>query len=487
MELADYLRVLRRSWRLLVSLTLLGTAAAAVTILLVTPQYTARTQLFVATQSSGTVTELQQGNNFTQARILSYVKTAETPAVLQEVADVIAPGTSVQTLSDKIDASADSNTVLITITAKDESPVQAAALAQATADSLIRVVQDLESTSADGTSPVRLSVITPAAAPSAPAEPNVGLYLLAGTLGGLVFGLLLALIRSSVDTKLRDGASVSRITSAPILGGIAYDDDAAKKPLLTQTGPQSQRAESYRQIRTNLQFANIANVSKTLLVTSSLPGEGKTTTATNMALAIAQAGQRVVLVDADLRRPMVAEYLGLERSVGLTTVLVGAADLQDVLQPWGDMDLFVMTSGQIPPNPSELLGSDAMAKLLERLEATFDVVIIDAPPLIPVTDASVLAQRTAGVVLVAGIGKIKDQDLERSLRSLELVEANLLGVVLNLLPTKGPDAYEYSYYTYNQEPDSGTGSRSRKPKGRLEKPRAGARKRVRAHGVSSRP
>lgn len=145
---------------------------------------------------------------------------------------------------------------------------------------------------------------------------------------------------------------------------------------------------------------------------------------------------------------MVSEYLGLERNAGLTTALVGAADVSDLLQPWGDDQLHVLTSGQIPPNPSELLGSEEMNLLIRRLEDTFDTVIIDAPPLLPVTDAAVLSQHVGGVVLVVGSQKLRHHDLEKSLGSLKMVDSNLLGFVLNRLPSKGPDAYAYSYYSY---------------------------------------
>ncbi|BCW55714.1 hypothetical protein StoSoilB19_30880 [Arthrobacter sp. StoSoilB19] len=157
---------------------------------------------------------------------------------------------------------------------------------------------------------------------------------------------------------------------------------------------------------------------------------------------------------------MISEYLGLEREAGLTTALVGTVDLNELLQPWGDDNLYVLTSGQIPPNPSELLGSEDMGLLISRLEGTFDVVIIDAPPLLPVTDAAVLSQHVGGVVVVVGVQKIRYPDLEKSLSALSLVGANLLGVVLNRLPAKGPDAYAYSYYS-SEEPTAKAKRRKR--------------------------
>jgi capsular exopolysaccharide synthesis family protein len=441
--------VLRRGWLPVAAGLALGVLLAALVTLTTTPLYSAQTQLFVAIQSSGSVQELQQGNTFSQARVQSYVETVKTPLVLQPVIDSLGLDESPASLAGRVGATSDLNTVLISITAQDSSPVQAAAIAQAVSESLVAAVDELETSSETTPSPVKLSVVTPATAPVGAASPNIALNLAVGFLLGLFAGIAFALVRASLDTRVRGESDLRRITDAPLLGGISYDADAQKKPLLTQAPAQSPRAESFRQIRTNLQFAHVSHKSKAVLVTSSLPGEGKSTTATNLAIAIAQSGQSVVLVDADLRRPRVDDYLGLERNAGLTTALVGRADVEDLLQPWGADELYVLTAGQIPPNPSELLGSDAMKQLILRLEEKFDAVIIDAPPLLPVTDAAVLAQQVGGVVLVIGSSKVKIADLQKSLANLQLVDADLLGVVLNLLPSKGPDAYAYSYYSYD--------------------------------------
>ncbi|WP_223980656.1 polysaccharide biosynthesis tyrosine autokinase [Arthrobacter sp. NicSoilB8] len=447
MDLHDYLRILRRNWVLLIASVLAGLMAAGAASILVKPTYTSATQLFVAIQSSGTVTELQQGNTFSQARVQSYVKTVTTPVILQPAIDALGLTETPGELAPRIRAKSDPNTVLIDIEVDDASPVQAAAIAQAVANSLIRGLDSLERPRAGGTTPVSLSVITPATAPSVPSAPNTRLNLILGLFAGLVVGLSIAVLRTALDHRIRGEEDFRKTSDAPILGTIAFDQDAMKKPLLTQTLAQSPRAESFRQLRTNLQFANISGKAKTVLVTSSLPGEGKSTTATNLALSLAQAGETVCLIDADLRRPMVSEYLGLERNAGLTTALVGQTDVMDVLQPWGTDQLYVLASGQIPANPSELLGSDQMDRLLQRLETSFDTIIIDAPPLLPVTDAAVLAQHVGGVVLVVGAQKVKKNDIEKALSALDLVKATVLGAVLNRLPAKASDAYEYAYHS----------------------------------------
>lgn len=447
LDLRDYFQVLKHSWIVISACVAAGLLVAGASVLITKPSYTASTQLFVAIQSSGTVQELQQGNIFTQARVQSYVRTVTTPAVLQPVVESLGIDSTPGELAPKIKASNDLNTVLITITATDTSPVQAAAIAQAAGDSLVRVVESLEKPRTGGDSPVRLSVVTPATAPTAPSAPNTELILILGIFLGLMAGIAGAVLRAALDTKIRGEADLRRVTEAPVLGGITFDAEATKRPLLSQISAHSPRAESFRQLRTNFQFANVSGAAKSVLVTSSLPGEGKSTTATNLAISLAQGGQSVCLVDADLRRPMVHDYLGLDRNAGLTNTLIGASDINDMLQGWGEDNLYVLTSGPIPPNPSELLGSAQMNDLLDRLEKAFDVVVIDAPPLLPVTDSAVLAQRAGGVIVVAGVQKAKRQDIERSLQALDMVGVKILGIVLNRLPSKGPDAYSYSYYT----------------------------------------
>ncbi|MFJ4226076.1 polysaccharide biosynthesis tyrosine autokinase [Paenarthrobacter nicotinovorans] len=470
MDLRDYLRLLRRNWILIVAAALIGLLVGGGVSILSKPTYVSDTQLFVAIQSSGSVSELQQGNTFSQARVQSYVKTVSSPVVLQPAIDALGLDISPEELAPRVKASTEVNTVLINVSVSDQSPVQAAAIAEAVANSLIAAVDSLEKPKTGGTSPVGLSIIKPAKAPSSPSAPNTKLNLIVGMLLGLALGVGLAVLRTTLDTRIRGEADLRRVTEAPLLGGIAFDQEASKKPLLTQTAPQSPRAESFRQLRTNLQFANVSGHGKTVLVTSSLPGEGKSTTATNLAIALAQAGQTVCLIDADLRRPMVNDYLGLDRNAGLTTALVGSADVNDLLQPWGTDSLYVLTSGQIPPNPSELLGSAEMKNLIGRLESAFDSVVIDAPPLLPVTDAAVLSQHVGGVVVVVGAQKLRTQDLEKSLGALAMVGSNLLGIVLNRLPAKGADAYSYTYYSHEDLHRSNPGTANWQPRSSEREP-----------------
>lgn len=447
-ELRDYIRVLRKRWKFIVLLTVLALVGAGAASVLATPQYEARTQLFVSTQASGTAVELLQGSNFTQQRVKSYADVVTSPVVLDPVISELGLEESPRSLAARISAEAPLDTVLINISVRDESPEQAARIANAVGESFTTVISELEEPTGDGSSPVRISTVDPADVPEAPVSPNTKLNLALGLLVGLALGVGAAVLRETLDTSVRGEDDVRQVTDASVLGGIAWDDEAPKRPLIVQASPHSTRAEAFRQLRTNLQFVDVANHPRSIVITSSVPGEGKSTTVANLAITMAEAGSRVCLVEGDLRRPMVTEYLGLEHSVGLTTVLIGQADLADVVQPWGAGNLHVLPSGQVPPNPSELLGSAAMDKLLRTLENSYDVVIIDAPPLLPVTDAAVLSKLADGAVIVVGSQKINRDQLARAVANLEAVDARLLGVVLNLLPTKGPDAYSYYSYGY---------------------------------------
>jgi capsular exopolysaccharide synthesis family protein len=183
-------------------------------------------------------------------------------------------------------------------------------------------------------------------------------------------------------------------------------------------------------------------------MTSSLAQEGKSTTTANLGLALASTSSNILVVDADLRRPKLAGYLGLEGAVGLTDVLLGRVDVGDVVQRWGKTNLYVLPAGRIPPNPSELLGSARMKKLISVLEEQFDYVLYDAPPLLPVTDAAVLSKSTTGSLVIVASGRTHKNQLKSAVAAIEQVGSRVGGIVMTMVPTKGPDAYAYGRYGY---------------------------------------
>jgi polysaccharide biosynthesis transport protein len=449
-DLRDYLRIFRKRWPIIVVLFLLGGGTAAALAYRATPIYAAHTQLFVTTPSGGDNTaSLQQGNTFTEERVKSYAAIVSSPIVLTPViASLHLPQTPSE-LGAKVSASAPLNTVLINVTVRDRSPAQAKAIADAVSLSFTKVVATLETPANGGSSPIKVSVVKQADVPGSPVSPNKKLDIALGLLLGLALGIGFAVLRETLDTTIKSTADLNAVSKASFLGGIVFDADVPKRPLITHADPQSRRAESFRHLRTNLQFVDVANRSRSFVITSSVGGEGKSTTSANLALALAATGSRVALVEGDLRRPKVADYLGLERAVGLTTVLIGQATVTDVIQSWGNGQLHVLPAGRVPPNPSELLGSQAMQNVIRELEAKYDYVLIDAPPLLPVTDATVLSRIAGGAIVVVGSGKIRRDQLRRSLETLAAVDAPVHGLILNFLPTKGPDAYTYYAYGYD--------------------------------------
>lgn len=444
MDLHDYLRVVRKRWRTIVAVTLALVAVAALVTLWSPKVYQARTQLFVSTTSADSAT-LYQGNNFTQQRVKSYSDIMTTPTVLDPVIRELGLMTDADHLGRQISASVPLDTVLIDVMVDDASPKQAQQIADAVGRQFAKTVTELERVSDTKASPVKVSVVRPPSTPSAPVSPKPIRNIALGLVLGLMLGLGAALLRDLLDTSIRSERDVKEVTDETVIGGIMYDADSTKRPLIVQADPHGPRAEAFRALRTNLQFIDAATHPRSMTFTSSLPGEGKTTTTANLAISMAAAGSRVCLVEGDLRRPRMLKYMGMENAVGLTNVLIGQAELDDVLQPFGSSNIQVLGAGQIPPNPSELLGSEAMARTVRELESRFDYVIIDAPPLLPVTDAAVLSTITGGTVVVVGCDIVHKEQLTRGLESLQAVNGNVLGLVVNRIPTKGADAETYYY------------------------------------------
>jgi capsular exopolysaccharide synthesis family protein len=447
-ELRDYITVLRKGWVFILVLALVGVAAAAGFSVLKKPIYSASAQVFVSTETSGSAADLAQGNTFTQQRVLTYSNLVSTPIVLLPVIARLHLNMTTDQLAQLVSADAPTNTTLIAINVSDTDPVRAADIANATSQSLTNVVENIEATDADGSSTVKLTRVKQADVPSSPVSPNVPVNVVLGLLVGLALGLGVAVLREALDNRVRTEQDVEKISDKPVVGGIAYDDKARERPLIVQVDPRNPRAESFRTLRTNLQFLDLGTGSRTFVMTSSVQSEGKSTTVANLAIALDTAGFRVILIDADLRRPRVAEYMEVEGNAGLTDVLIGRAELEDVAAPWGRGNLVVLPAGPIPPNPSELLGSRAMQELITRLEGEFDYVLFDAPPLLPVTDGAILAKKASGAIIVVASGKTIKGQLAGAVSALENVGAPIAGFVMTMMPTKGPGAYGYGRYGY---------------------------------------
>jgi non-specific protein-tyrosine kinase len=351
------------------------------------------------------------------------------------------------TLSSMVTASAPLDTVLISLTITDTNPQRAAKIANAVADQFGITVGDLELHGIGIDSPVKVSTVKDAIPADSPASPKKVINLALGLLLGFGLGIGIASLRKLLDNTVKNEDD---LLGTPLLAAIGFDEIADEKPLVTQIGRYAARTEAFRTLRTNLQFLNPDAHPQVIVMTSALPNEGKTTSSINLALSLAQAGAKVILVEADLRRPKVPLYLEMSSmSEGLSDLISGPKKLtpqgiKAMLHPYESTGLKVLLSGMIPPNPSELLSSKKFEELIDMLRKQFEYVIIDCPPLLPVTDAAIVSAKADGCVLIVHAGATKKPHFIGSRDAIKAVGSNILGVIINKIPESSLE-YEYGY------------------------------------------
>jgi capsular exopolysaccharide synthesis family protein len=446
MGVHELVRAIRRRWHILLGAIGLAIGLSAALTALAVPQYATSVTFFVTTPSQG-VTDSYQGGLFSEQRVKSYVELLQGDRLARAAATDPDIGLTPQQIQNEVRAYGVPDTVLLRATVTDSDRARSTRVASALAQHFVELVQALETPPGASQATVKVEVVAGPQGASTPVSPRPARNLALAGLLGLLAGVLLAVLRETLDVTVKTPEALQAASGAPVLGQIPYEDSAKHSPLVLSERGRSVRAEALRQLRTNLQFVDVDRPLKAIVFTSAVPDEGKSSTSANLAIAFAEAGTRVLLVDADLRRPRLADYLGLEGAVGLSNVLAGQVAIEDALQPWGQHDLRVLTGGILPANPSELLGSRNMATLLDKLRAAFDVIIIDSPPLLPVTDAAVLAAVADGAVMVSRAARTKQAQVAAAVASLRAVEARVLGCVLNMRRRGASDA---GYYYQNR-------------------------------------
>ncbi|AQX17316.1 hypothetical protein BKM78_13095 [Tessaracoccus sp. T2.5-30] len=442
------MQIVRRYWRSTLATVFLAIALAAGFTVLQSPTYTATSSVFISVESGGTAGELSQGATYAERQVGSFITVATSAMVLQPVIDELGLDLSVMELAEKLSVSSPSETSIIEVAADDESAQLAADLSNAVAASLQRSTEELAPPGPDGTRLVSATIIDQAVVPAAPSAPRPTTNLALGGLLGLLLGFGQAVLRTVLDTRVRTTDDVSDLTDAPVLATIEHHEPSqvANRAATEGGGIQWASAEAYRKLRTSIGFVGLGGERRSsMVITSSVDSEGKTETATNLARVLALAGERVLLIDADLRRPAVGERLRIDSELGLSDVLTGRGSLQDLIIDVAPGYFSVLPAGTVPPNPSELLGSEAMQHLLATVERQYDYVLLDAPPLLPVTDAVILAAQTGGAVLVSRSGTIRRQQMAAAIGMLDAANATILGVVLNDVPASLSSTYGYDY------------------------------------------
>jgi capsular exopolysaccharide synthesis family protein len=467
-ELRQLLRTLRRRWKFTVVVFLLGLLGAGVVTSTITPSYTSDARIYVTAKSTGTI-DAYNMSIYASQRIASYAALAKDPDLLQRVIKRVGVDMTTDELAAKVTATAVPTTVILDVGVTDEDPQTARELARAEANEIVKLVANLEAPDVvvkgqTPPAPIIARVAGDASFNANPVSPNLTINLAVGALLGLLVGVAGAVLRDMFDTSIKSPQDLAEVANAAVMAVIPFDSSVPKHPLISDVEGTSDRVEAFRVLRTNMQFVDLDSERQMLVISSAVPDEGKTVTATNLAITLAQTGRRVLILDCDFRKPRVARLLGLENSVGLLTILVGRAPMSECIQQH-ESGVDFLATGPLPPNPAEVLETQAMRDLLSTVREAYDVVIIDAPPLLPVADPAIIAPMADGVLLVTRHGKTSKDLVSQAVERLENVGARIAGVVLNMTPRRAVSGYGYGY-GYGETVDTGraprTGPRARR-------------------------
>ncbi|MBS1699359.1 MAG: polysaccharide biosynthesis tyrosine autokinase [Actinobacteria bacterium] len=440
MTVLDFFVLTRRGWKIIVLTIVVGTLAGAAYGFFAPKTYEAQSSGFIASQGA----TVFAGSDAATSKAGSYLPLINSRQVRDAI--VKETGADPASLEGSLSASLVPGSTLIQVTATSGSAKNAQQLANGALHALATVVGDIEAKTQDDGSAIQIVPMDDAVVPSSPKTPNLKLAILIGAIAGLLLGYAWLLLRRALDVSVRADTDMRELMGSGVL---------ARVPKLGRNGtpggdtrPEIIANEAFRQLRTGLRFSSVDSEVRVVMVTSASQGEGKSMTAASLARVIAESGQRTLLIDGDLRRPKVARNFDIDGTIGLSEVLSGQVAVRNAIQPTKDPNLFVLPAGGTPPNPSEMLGSVALNKLLQEFRKDF-FIIIDAPPVLPVTDATVVSTLVDGAVFVLAVGRTRKAAGAAARAQLDQVHARILGVVLNMVPLKGADSGGYGYYRQN--------------------------------------
>lgn len=486
-------RILRAYWKAIVALTVAGGLVGLAWSAVQPRVYTADASGYVAAVASdGSTGAALAGDQLALSKVKSFIDMGYWRSVAETAKTDLGLTDSPEALVQRVKVSNPVDTVNVRVDATGPTPESARDLAEAWLRGMTTEVDQLQS-GGGGQSAVRLIAGDSARLPTAPSSPNVKLDISIGALIGAVAGVVFALVRRAFDRRIRSASDITGTISASVVGILPVDKDLASgRAVFSFDDIRDGRGsfahkEAMRELRTNLQYVDVDRPARVMVITSPLPGDGKSTTAANLAMSIAATGQAVILVDADLRRPVLGGMFGFSDDVGLSDVLAGRAQIEQVAHQVDENgSLFVVAAGRTPPNPSEMVGSQRMQALVRKLAEDL-VVIVDSPPTLAVADAAVIASWADGAVLVVTAGRTTDDMLSRAAENIGKTRGHLLGVVLNRVPLRGVDSSYYGgryggYYGYGSRRDEGRkrglfGRRRRGTDGSIPDESVGARRR----------
>lgn len=362
----------------------------------------------------------------------TYAALMTEPPLLQQVMNDLNIGGSPEALAKEITVTPRSGTTIIDVTVNDSSPTRAASIGNTLTRDFIsseKQIQRSETTSPNSQTGDNFVVVSPAVANPVPISPNKKLNVGLAFAAGLLLAIAIVLLLQYLDPSIRDDRELEERTGLAPLSQVPFASRGRKVGELVSLDPRSPASEAYRRLRTNVVFSNLDDEVRAVVVTSPEPQDGKSRTAANLAVVLAGAGHRTLLLDADFRRPTLQRVFKLDSAAGLANLVMHDVDEADLAQPVPN--LWVVPAGPPPANPSELLGSQQMAKLIERFREHFQFIVIDTPPVNSVTDAAVLSALVDGTILVVEHGRTSYPALGQAQESLDLVGAKVLGVVMN--------------------------------------------------------
>lgn len=454
MNLPELFKILKSRWLTVLCFTVVGTILGLMVSFLMPKVYVANSNGLVSTaqsSTSGGVAYNYTSNNLATNKIPSYVELGSLRSVAEYTINELNLDTTPEQLVNSVEVSNPADTLFIRVTAQASTPENARDIAETWIRGMVQEVNLMESGSVDKRGEIYLEPKDSAQLPNKPSSPNIQLNCVIGMLSGILLGIAFSLLRHYLDRKIRSVEDIERDHSITVIGTLPIEKNLEneRKLIVSDNATNDDGifaiSESLRSLRTNIQFLNVDNPPKKIVVTSPLPGDGKSTIAANLALTLAYNNVFTVLVDADLRKPMQSNIFGIPSGAGLTDILADKVKIEDVAyQSDLSENLIVIPAGSIPPNPSEILNSSKMGEFIESL-AQEAFVVIDAPPVIPVTDAAVLSTKTDGAILVTSAGQTTHDVLDKAVSNLGKVQGKLLGVVLNRVPKKGMGAAYYGY------------------------------------------
>ncbi len=421
----------------------------------ITPQYAATAKVFVGPRTverddaAGVLQELTASQQY----VTSYAEMLKSrPLAEVVVRNTRAPITASE-LSEKTETKILPDTRLIEVTVTDPSPTKAQTYVNQMVNSFVRD----EGNMFGGGGPITASVFEPALKPTTPVSPKPVQNGIIGGLLGLMIGIGVAFVLEQLDTTLRNKEDVEKIMAPiPVIATIPLSPTAKERTIFMESDANSPQAEAIRILRTNIQFFSVDKPISRVLVTSPFAGDGKTTVAINLAVGMAALGSSVLLLETDLRKPVLAKYFGDPHSPGLSDVLSGQASLSEAIRRSRIPNLSVIMAGPTPPNPSELLGSERMVDLIDTVSKTVDIMVLDTPPALPVTDAAVLAPHMDGVILVVRAGQTHAHKALDVAKNFERHDVRVLGVAINGVERETDGGYYYRYaYRHEAERDGG--------------------------------